>query len=80
MSFAKLGIETLALLMVGQGTALAASFGRWHVPSTPAQFFGYGYGPGHHAPMVRRHGVQPPVVPRVVWQQGSRGVIGYPSY
>lgn len=29
------------------------SAGRWNMPSTNAQYFGYGYGPGHHAPMLR---------------------------
>ena len=25
----------------------------WHMPSTCPQCFGYGYGPGYHAPMIR---------------------------
>ena len=38
------------------GAAEGQSFGRWRVPSTPAQFFGYCYGPGHQVPMVRLPG------------------------
>jgi len=46
-------------------TLFAQSMGRWHIPSTPAQFFGYGYGPGHQAPMVRARGYRPLHVPRL---------------
>lgn len=41
------------------------SFGRWRVPSTPAQFFGCCHGPGHHAPMIRTPHCQPLYVPRL---------------
>jgi hypothetical protein len=36
-------------------SSVASGFGcnHWDMPSTSAQCFGYGYGPGHHAPMVR---------------------------
>jgi len=53
----------LGFFMVG--TAEAQSFGRWRMPSTPAQFFGYGYGPGHQAPMVRMPGCTPMSVQRL---------------
>ena len=43
------------------------SSGRWNMPSTPAQYFGYGYGPGHHAPMLRMPCCQPTQGPRVVF-------------
>ncbi len=48
------------------GTAQGQSLGRWRMPSTPAQFFGYGYGPGHHAPMVRMPCQRPAYVNRTV--------------
>lgn len=36
-------------------SSVAAGFGinRWDMPSRCAQCFGYGYGPGYHAPMIR---------------------------
>lgn len=43
------------------------SSGRWNMPSTPAQYFGYGYGPGHHAPALRMPCCQPMDGPRVVF-------------
>lgn len=43
------------------------SCGRWNMPSTPAQYFGYGYGPGHHAPMLRMPCCQPYDGPRVAF-------------
>jgi hypothetical protein len=42
-----------ALLVVGTlSTSTCQAAGRWHVPSTPCQYMGYGFGPGYHAPMV----------------------------
>ena len=57
---------SLALLLCwNTNFACGQSFGPWHVPSTSAQFFGHGYGAGHHAPLVRTPGGRPPHVPRV---------------
>ncbi len=47
------------------GQSFGQSLGRWRMPSTPAQFFGYGYGPGHHAPMIRMPDCQPMTVQRL---------------
>ncbi len=49
-------------------SAHGQSFGRWNLPSTTAQVFGYGNGAGHHAPMVRTPSCRPPRVARVTFQ------------
>ncbi len=54
--------------------AKAQSFGRWNLPSTTAQVFGYGNGAGHHAPMVRTLGCKPERVPRVAFVPCKRRV------
>jgi hypothetical protein len=36
------------------------------LPSTTAQYLGYGYGAGHHAPLVRTPGQRPAYTPRRV--------------
>lgn len=43
----------------------AQDCGLWNVPGTMGQFFGHGFGAGHHAPMVRAPRQQPPYVARV---------------
>jgi hypothetical protein len=47
----------LALLLWGgafaPSSADAAGYGRWDLPSNLAQYFGYGFGPGYHAPRIR---------------------------
>ncbi len=48
----------------------AQSLGYWHLPSTPAQYCGLGFGPGHHAPIIRTHCCRPPRVPRCVHTRG----------
>lgn len=48
----------------------AQSIGYWHLPSTQPQFCGLGYGPGHHAPMIRAHGCQPLRIARYELMRG----------
>ena len=48
------------------------SCGRWHLPSTPAQFCGCGNSGGHHAPMLLTPGCTPPRVPRVSISPGCQ--------
>lgn len=44
----------------------AQSLGHYHLPSTLPQFCGLGYGPGHHAPMIRPTQCHPPRMKRYV--------------
>jgi hypothetical protein len=61
-------ILIIAILTVLSPLAASAqSFGPRHMPSTCAQFFGFRYGPGHHAPMVRMPG-RPQRTPRSIRQ------------
>jgi len=60
--FACCGLIVACLLA---GVAEGQSIGRWRLPSTPAQYFGCGVGPGHHAPMVRAPRYQPPRMQRI---------------
>ena len=54
------------LLGISVSEAQGASVGRWHVPGTCAQWWGCGFGAGHHAPMIRYHHFQTPPAPRNV--------------
>jgi hypothetical protein len=56
----------------------AESIGRASMPSRLAQYLGYGYGAGHHAPMVRTPGQHPQHVPRNVRVPRSSGPL-YPA-
>jgi hypothetical protein len=64
--------RVVAIAAMGAGAAVliaptsAASLGRASMPNTVAQYFGYGYGAGHHAPIVRTPGMHPERVPRNV--------------
>ena len=44
------------LLLVASSPCRGVETGRWHLPSNVAQYFGVGYGPGYHAPMIRSPG------------------------
>ena len=44
--------------MLSWGPAAHAT-GRWNLPSTVPQYFGYGHGPGYHAPRIRMPGHSP---------------------
>lgn len=64
----KLGL--LAALALG-GVAICAAasaqgIGCANMPSTVPQYFGFGYGAGHHAPIVRTPAQQPPRMDRRV--------------
>lgn len=56
----------------------AAALGPSAMPSRLAQCLGYGYGPGHHAPIVRTPGVHPDHVPRYTRIPRSTGEL-YPA-
>lgn len=58
-----------ASAVLAAGSVQAQSIGWARMPSTIAQYFGVGYGAGHHAPIVRTPLARPERVPRreVVW-------------
>jgi hypothetical protein len=45
-------------------SAQAQSLGCFEMPSRVTQYFGYGYGAGHHAPIARTPGRGPARIPR----------------
>ena len=47
-------------------SAAAQSFGFYSMPSRFTQYLGYGYGAGHHAPIVKSPNQHPPRVPKHV--------------
>lgn len=61
----------------------AQDCGLWDVPGNPGQFFGHGFGAGHHAPIVRTPNRHPHRVPRVIYDR-TRGCAtahaGYAHY
>jgi hypothetical protein len=60
--------------------ARAQSFGCLRMPSTVAQYLGYGYGAGHHAPIVRTPGVRPERVQRMAISPQACGPLGPAPY
>ncbi len=61
-----LSLLAAAFVVAASGTASAQSFGVYSMPSRVSQYLGYGYGAGHHAPIVKTPGQHPPRVPRHV--------------
>lgn len=53
-------------LVIGLGQSPLVGSGCHDVPSDPAQFFGYGYGPGYHAPIVKAPCHRPPRMARYI--------------
>jgi len=70
-------VQCLALLLACFciDAARAQAYGPWRIPSTSAQFCGYGFGAGHHAPIVRSLGGNPPHVARMVFVPASQSLI-----
>ena len=57
----------LAVVVLALAAEVAAeSIGRASMPSSVAQYFGYGYGAGRHVAIVRTPGMHGPHVPRNV--------------
>jgi len=61
-----LGLLAAAFAIAASDHAAAQSFGFYSMPSRVSQYLGYGYGAGHHAPIVKTPGQRPPRVPRHV--------------
>lgn len=69
----KLPLKTAATLLAAAAAAAAVSpdasaqsIGFYSMPSRFTQYLGYGYGAGHHAPIVRTRGQHPDRIPRRV--------------
>jgi hypothetical protein len=62
------------------GTASAQGIGCAKMPSTVPQYFGFGYGAGHHAPIVRTPAQQPPRMDRRVRVAARCGTLGPAPY
>ena len=56
-------------------TAVGQSIGCARMPSTIGQYFGYGYGAGHHAPIVRTPGYRPERVARLTVVRPAEGAL-----
>jgi hypothetical protein len=72
-----------AFLLIGAivwpaSTVLGQSIGCARMPSTVGQYFGYGYGAGHHAPIVRTPGHRPTRAPRMAVVHPAEGAL-YPA-
>ncbi len=67
------------LTLVAQRSS-AQSWGCMRLPSTTAQYLGYGYGPGRHAPLVRTPGQRPDPVPRRVVHPAAYGPLWPAGY
>jgi hypothetical protein len=61
-----LAVALVFLAVEPAAEAAAESIGRASMPSSVAQYFGYGYGAGRHAAIVRTPGMHGPNVPRNV--------------
>jgi hypothetical protein len=59
-------LAALVVIGLSANEVQAQSFGHYHMPSTLPQFCGLGYGPGHHAPMIRPKDCDPLRVQRYV--------------
>lgn len=60
------GVLLCAATAMVMEEAAAQSFGFYSMPSRFTQYLGYGYGAGHHVPIVKTPGQHPPRVPRHV--------------
>jgi hypothetical protein len=60
--------------------AAAQAVGFFHMPSTVGQYFGYGYGPGHHAPMVCTAAQRPDRMQRMAYAPPCAMPLGPMAY
>ncbi len=60
------GLLAAAIVATASSEGSAQSFGFYSMPSRVSQYLGYGYGAGHHAPIVKTPGQRPLRMPRHV--------------
>jgi len=61
----RLTIARVSVACLSSESAQGQSYGRWQMPSTCFQFWGYAYGPGHHVPIIRAPTHKPLYVQRI---------------
>jgi hypothetical protein len=61
------GLIVAGLACCTETPCSAQSIGCYHMPSTVAQYLGYCYGAGHHAPIVKAPGQHPQRVQRMAF-------------
>lgn len=64
----------------GARDASAQAFGAYHMPSTFPQYLGWGYGAGHHAPMICTPAQRPARSPRIAKASPCYGPLGPACY
>jgi hypothetical protein len=73
MSRTRISLIALAtgMMMLAASQASGQSLGFLKLPSTVPQYLGWGYGAGHHAPIVKTPAMRPPRMQRMTY---------YPAY
>lgn len=71
---------TLVVAAASAATGHAQSWGPSHLPSRFSQYLGWGYGAGHHAPIVRTPGLHPPRTPRWIVHAAADGPLYVAPY
>lgn len=77
------GILAVAACVMGLAAgdrAEAQALGFFHMPSTAAQYMGWGYGAGHHAPIVCTPAQRPSRAPRIASPGPCVGPLGPAPY
>jgi hypothetical protein len=75
------GLYAIALVMAcAAADASAQAIGVYHMPSTVPQYLGWGYGAGHHAPMVCSAAQRPDRSTRLAKAQPCYGPLGPACY
>ena len=69
-----------ATVVLAADRAAAQSIGCARMPSRVPQYFGYGYGAGHHAPMVRTPGYPTPHVKHITFVPAYCGSLAPAAY
>lgn len=77
------GLFAIALVLAcaaGARDASGQAIGLYHLPSTVPQYLGWGYGAGHHAPMICSPAQRPERSPRIAKSPPCYGPLGPACY
>jgi hypothetical protein len=74
------GLIVVGLAYGAETPCSAQSIGCYRMPSTVAQYFGYCYGAGHHAPIVKTPWQHPERVQRMAFAPPQCGPLGPAPY